>query len=89
MSGVSRGRRGRSRNPARDAATQSRANCATPATGTAQISQVPKSPPTQLAVNMEATRMTFRSTGAAAAATNRPVALSTPESSAASEMKRI
>ena len=89
MSGLSRGRTSVNRKPARAAACQTSASCAMPATGTAQAKAKPKSQPKVLAALMADIKITFRRTGAAAAAAKRPVAFSTPDKSAASEINRM
>ena len=88
-SGVRRGRCGTMRNPARDAAIQTSTSCATPASGTPQASAMPISAPNAAPVSMAITNMMLSTTGAAAAAVNRPSAFNTPDSSAAREMNRI
>ena len=77
------------RSPARSAAIQTSPSCAAPANGTVHTSARIADPPTSQATAMAAASMTFSSTGAAAAAANRPAALSAPEASAASEMNRM
>jgi len=60
-----------------------------PAMGTVHAKVRPMSQPRkQASVTAEMNRM-FSKTGAAAAATKRPVAFKTPESSAASEMNKM
>ena len=86
-SGDRLGHLGTNLNPARDAAIQTRANCAIPASGTAQINASPVSMPSFGAAIKAAMKIIFKRTGAAAAATNRPVAFSNPDKSAAKEIK--
>ena len=88
-SGVRRGQVKVKVNPARWAATQTRANWATPATGTAQAKASPTSHPIRTAPTMARMKRTLSRTGAAAAATNRPVAFNRPDSKAARDMNRI
>jgi hypothetical protein len=75
------------RSPARVAACQTSVSCATPATGMVQTTARTTSVPRYIAPVIAPISNTLRSTGAAAAAPNRPAAFSTPENSAASEMK--
>ena len=75
--------------PARAAARHSIAICAMPATHTPQTSAGPGSPPVAPDSASAPSRMTFSSTGAAAAAANLSMAFSTPDSSAAMEMNRM
>ncbi len=97
ISGVQRGIRSTGANPARAAAYQTSASCATPATTTATDRYIPCSAPSgapaaaspRSASTSATTRIRFNSTGAAAATANRPVAFSTPDNSAQSEMNRI
>ena len=88
-SGVSLGRLGTSRKPAFAAARQTNASCTMPPMGTAHVSAHPVDRPNEGAASIAPISTTFKATGAAAAAANRPVAFSTPDSSAASEISRM
>ena len=91
--------------PARLAAHHTSASCAMPAIGTDRASVLPICRPRALSMprpnasdpsrpraaptSTAMIKMMFSTTGAAAAAIKRPVAFNTPDTSAASEMKRI
>ena len=89
ISGVRRGRRGRTGMPARAQPHQTRASWATPATGTDQICQRPMLPPDHQPKTRKAIITTFIRIGAAAGRAKRPRELRTPERSAVSEMRMM
>ena len=89
MSGVSRGRRGRNRQPVRRASHQTRPSWAIPVSGVAHASVSPMSQPNRSPRNIATMNSRFSSTGAAAAAVKRPFAFSTPEIIEAIEISRI
>src|SRR6056297_946831 len=89
ISGDHLGQLGRRCTPARSAATQTNTSCASPANGTVQTSQRITSPPIYAAQAIDIQTKIFKSTGAAAAAAKRPVALRTPENKAVIEIRRM
>ena len=79
---VQRGRRQPRPIPAARAARATSQTCAKPAASTPSASASPTGAAVVAASAIAAIRMTFRRTGAAAGAANRPIAFSTPENSA-------